>query len=570
MQKIDKVMKKQKNIRTYFLLMAGMLLGFISCTDLDDNVYSEIVADKYEYKEGDIVAILGKAYLPFRAPAGYSHELSDWWTDQVCLPQKYWGWGSENDHKHNFNPEGTGYMQLLPHWNGYYNGISTCNQLLEQIEDGVFSPENKEEMIAEIRVIRAAYYYFLCDLWGNVPIVLKFNVEEGYLPEQSTREEVFNFIIKEVTESIPLLSIEANQSTYCRFNKYAAYAILAKMYLNAEVYVGTPMWDKCISACDSIILSGKFALTPTQKACFARNNEVTGLSEAVFAVAFDGKYSKNLSFASLSLNGQHGDLLYNITGGHCNGGAVMVPQFISTFDEDDARLRNNYVYGLQWQSNGAPLLAGFGRINGEQMNIENFVASIKGDGSNCDENMGYRLAKWEYYTEMDVYAMDNDVFLFRYTDVLMMKAECLLRTEKEDDAAEIVTEVRKRAFPSTPAKATVTGAILKQGSSFAYGKKEYKWIGRQKIWEEEADNTHEGGDDIVFGRFFDELGWEFDQEGHRRQDMIRFKTTAGESVWIAKGWLSHFATHDKNKELYPIPATQLDNNKKLTQNPGYN
>ncbi|MDR0506556.1 MAG: RagB/SusD family nutrient uptake outer membrane protein [Dysgonamonadaceae bacterium] len=550
------------------MLFAGIFTGFFACTNLDDEVYSEIIADKYEYKEGDIVAILGKAYQPWRMIA-YMWEMHDRWTDQQCLPQKYWGWGSENDHKHNFNPEASGYTGLASRWDNLYAGISTCNQLLEQLDAGVFSPENKDEMLAELRVIRASYYYYLCDLFGNVPIVEKFDVPTDYLPEQSTRTEVFNFVVKEVTESLPFLTDRMDKSTYGRFNRYAAYALLAKMYINAEVYTGTAKWQECINVCDSIILPGKYSLTATQKACFARNNDATGFSEAVFAIAFDETYARGLGLFSYTCNGQHGSLIYGITGGWGNGGDVMIPQFISTYDGDDLRLKNNYLYGQQWQATGAPLLAEFGTIKGEQMVIDNFVASIKGDGSNCTENMGYRCAKFEFYKGIDAYAMDNDVFLFRYTDVLMMKAECLLRTGRANEAASIVSDIRKRAFTATPAKAVVTGNMLQQGSCYDYGKREWTWNGRQQKWVENSDNTHEGGSDIVFGRFLDELGWEFDQEGHRRQDLIRFKTTSGESVWTAKGWLSHFATHNKNKELYPIPATQILNNPKLNQNPGY-
>ena len=246
-------MKKQSNNIFLFILCMGVWMGFYSCTALDDRVYSEIVADKYEYKEGDIVAILGKAYQQWQNLASSIWWRSDLWTDQQCLPQKYWGWGSYNEHIHNFNPESAGYTNFIIDWNSLYSGISTCNQLFEQLEEGVFSPENKNEMMAELRVIRAAYYYFLCDLYGNVPIVEKFNVPSDYLPDQSSRLEVYNFIMKEITESLPFLTDKADKSAYGRFNKYAAYTLLAKMYINAEVYTGTSRWQECIDACDAVI-----------------------------------------------------------------------------------------------------------------------------------------------------------------------------------------------------------------------------------------------------------------------------------------------------------------------------
>lgn len=555
--------------RIIILIQCVITFVFSACTALDDNIYSEIIADEIDYTDENVIAILGKAYQAWRPVVAGVWETQDRWTDQQCIAQKYWGWGNLSDHLHNFNPDNQGYTQIHNRWNELYNGISTCNQMIDQIETGVFTPENKESMIAELRVIRASFYYYLCDLFGNVPIVDKFNVPEGYLPDQSSRADVFKFIVDEVTEVLPMLSENVDRSNYGRFNKYAAYALLAKIYLNAEVYSGTAKWQECIDACDEIIKSGKYSLAATQKACFMRNNHETGFGEAVFAIAFDQKYARGCLFIANALNGQHGTLVYGISGGWCNGGDVMIPAYIATFDEDDLRLKDNYIYGLQWQMTGAPLLAEFGDIKGKQMVIENFVANVNGDGSNCTENMGYRPAKYEYYTGIDTYAMDNDIFLFRYTDILMMKAECLLRQGDSDGAAAIVTEVRKRSFPTNPAKATVTGKMLEEGSSYPYGKHDYVWDATGRQWIESADNTNEGGADIVYGRFLDELAWEFDQEGHRRQDLIRFKTTSGESVWTAKGWMSHFATHDKNKELFPIPASQILNNPKMSQNPGY-
>ena len=119
--------------------------------------------------------------------------------------------------------------------------------------------------------------------------------------------------------------------------------------------------------------------------------------------------------------------------------------------------------------------------------------------------------------------------------------------------------IRQRAFKSAPEKAVVTGAELMGGSTYDYGLRETTYLDKIKS----PRTTHEGGADIKYGRFLDELGWEFNQEGRRRQDLIRF------GVWTTKSWLSHSATNDINKNLYPIPRAELDKNGKLKQNPGY-
>lgn len=156
----------------------------------------------------------------------------------------------------------------------------------------------------------------------------------------------------------------------------------------------------------------------------------------------------------------------------------------------------------------------------------------------------------------------------------MIKAECLLRLggykgETEQDAANLVTQVRTRDFTSNPSKATRTVAQLKGGSCYAYGYRENK----AKLGE--ADNwvtTKEGGADIQFGGLLDELAWEFVAEHHRRQDLIRFTMTNGQNVFNGKSWFCKKAVtdvSDHHLDIYPIYHTFLEGNKNLVQNPGY-
>jgi len=149
-------------------------------------------------------------------------------------------------------------------------------------------------------------------------------------------------------------------------------------------------------------------------------------------------------------------------------------------------------------------------------------------------------------------ALSVDYPLVRYSDILMMKAECLLRTGKADDAAIIVSQVRTRAFKANPAKAVVTGAELRMGSTYRYGY--YNTNG--------AISDFQGGSDIQFGRFLDELGWEFAAEGRRRQDIIRF------GVFNTKIWFNHRQS-SPTKQIFPIPEGELIKNPNLKQNPGY-
>jgi len=181
----------------------------------------------------------------------------------------------------------------------------------------------------------------------------------------------------------------------------------------------------------------------------------------------------------------------------------------------------------------------------EVIDYVKFVESIEKSKS----NEGYRIGKYEIKVGAKG-SLSNDFPVFRYADVLMMKAECLLRAGQTAEAAALVTQVRQRAFASTtPAKATVTVADLQKGSSYQYG-----------YWNNGQITELQGGADVTYGRFLDELGWEFAAEGHRRQDLIRF------GIFTTKKWFQHRPNGD-NRKLFFIPQEEMNKNPNLIQNP---
>ena len=223
------------------------------------------------------------------------------------------------------------------------------------------------------------------------------------------------------------------------------------------------------------------------------------------------------------------------------GGVCAIPQFIDTFDPDDQRLADWYITGQQYSYAGDSL---FESTTGVPLDYPNVVPSI-------DESypyQGYRWGKFEYAIGI-TNRLSNDWPQFRYADVLLMKAEALMRAGKPG-AGALVTEVRQRAFGANPAKAVVSDADSNAGSCYDYGRRDT------------YSTAHEGGADIKYGRMLDELGWEFCQEGRRRQDLIRF------GVFTTKSWFSHDAS-DATKNLYPIPNKIILTNSNLKQNPGY-
>lgn len=541
--------------RNNFLLKA-FIAGFTltistACTKLKDQPYTTIVSSQLNPTNEVVSALLGAAYSNWR------FVLLDWdglWraqelsADQEVIPGRPNGWVDggvyRRIHEHAWTAdEGI----VVNTWSRTYAGITNCNRLIYQIESGIVPlTSNKEATIAELKVLRASYYYILCDIYGNVPLVTKFDLPAGFLPEQSTRKQVYDFIVKELTDNVPLLSEKNDVSTYGKFNKWAGYTLLAKMYLNAEVYSGTAEWAKCIQACDAIINSGGgYKLEIDQKNVFLTENQNS--KEIIFALAMDEDYTNNwnafdLHMESLSPENQK---TYNLLSAPW-GGMSAIPQFISSYDTTDSRYQKNWIKGQQYSSSGEILLCQLGAFKDKPLHYINEVPSI----ASAESVHGYRLGKFEIKMGAAV-QLSNDFPIFRYADVLMMKAESLLRTGLADQAAAIVTQVRQRAFSANPSKATVTGQQLQSGSTYSYGRRDV------------AQNTNEGGADIQYGRFLDELGWEFDQEGRRRQDMIRF------GAFTKKSWLSHTATNNINKTIFPLPRIELTKNSNLKQNPGY-
>lgn len=537
-------------------IIAGIMIPaiFSACTKLKNTSYNQIVSGDFSPTSSDLPALAGAAYVDWRGlllqwnTVYRAQEVSG---DEMLTPARPNGWVDggvyRRIHEHKWTTDDDLVINI---WTRAYQGITNCNRIIYQVESGSIPVAAKDttSLIAEMKLLRASYYWMLCDIYGNVPIVDRFDVPAGYLPTQNTRKEVYDFIVNDLVNNIPKVTDEVSTQTYGKFNKWAGLTLLAKMYLNAGVYAGTPEWNKCKAVCDTIInfanSSGKFILEANQKNVFVTDNENS--KEIIFALPFDSKYvnewnSFDVHMQTLQPENQK---TYNLQSSPW-GGVCAVPQFISTFDPEDSRLTDNYISGQQYTATGDSIFGTMGAYVGKPLAYRNYVAGV----DQSEEVDGYRLGKFEIAMGA-TNRLSNDWPLFRYADVLMMKAECMLRLGDAAGAATLVTQVRQRAFKSNPSKAIVTGTQLTQGSSYDYGLRNH------------LTSTTEGGADIQFGRFLDELAWEFNQEARRRTDMIRF------GMFTKKSWLSHSPNGDY-RALYPIPKTEIDKNPNLKQNNGY-
>lgn len=515
----------------------GLVLTVGGCTDLKEEVFSEVTKASFVPADADIVALMASGYTPLRYIMDWQglFDVQEEPGDAIITPTRPNGWDDggtfKQMHFHTWNNQS---WQPQNTWINCYEGINNINRVLMQVEDGSLpmSTQQAVSVKSEMRALRALWYSILCDTHGNVPLVITYSDE---IPVQKTRVEVYNFVISELTEVLPNLPANVDKSTYGRMTQWAANQLLARMYLNAEVYKGSAEWAKCIEACDKIIASGKFILEPDYRNPFKEKNE--GSKEIVFAVPYDFTYNtsgKRWNAHMKQLLPIHRYVFNMIS--QPWGGSSANPQFINSYDPEDKRLVATWLQGPQKNATTGEVV----------ITLVNKMPSIYG----CEFNEGYRVCKYEIASGAGS-RLSNDLPYFRYTDVLMMKAECLLRTGKKDEAAAIVSQVRARAFDDA-AKAKVTGTELEGNTTFKYGT-----LDTNGNIDKPGDQTP-----VKYGRFLDELGWEFAAEFRRRIDMIRF------GVYQKKSWYNHVPKGDYTT-LFPIGEEQLNTNSNLKQNPGY-
>lgn len=551
--------------------LMGLVIGSLSlgsCTDLDETVYSQIPGDgSYTMTQKDIQAQYGLIYDRMRDMydgwEGYQ-DISQECADLLMTPFRYEtsGWGAQyvSLHKHEFHST---INHLYRPWYSCYQGINACNQLL----DNELVAEN-EASVAELRTYRALFYYVLFDLWRNIPVTTTNKVPDGFTPEQETPQFTYDFIVKEVSESKPLLTKE---HALGQINYWSACMILAKMYLNHDAWFpgkeDPTYYQKAIDEVNDVILNGGYTLANSYREPFASDN--SSCNEIILALMYDNKYAGHGTnhFCKWFMAGSQG--IFGVTFDPWNGSAC-VPQFLETYDPDDSRKTDTWKWGPQNDVNGEPIY-----IDGKRLDFTPEVYAIERPGAAGMQ--GARL--WLYEIQPGNIGTSNcNVPFFRLTDAYFIKAECLLRLggyngETEQDAADIVTMIRQRAFKNNPEKAVRTVAQLKGGSVYDYGLRETQG----EIVDGELTNivnteTHEGGDDIILGGLLDDLAWEFVYEHHRRQDLIRFKMSNGCNVFNGKSWFGKSAftnPTDHHFDIFPIFKDNLQANPKLHQNDGY-
>lgn len=555
----------RNNMKKSLLLIKVIMVAFFvtvlsqSCTKLDETLYSEVTPDNFFKSEKEFVSALGAAYTTFGSYAtGDIYVLQEHTTDEMVAPTRGSDWDDGGNwrrmHLHAWTFE---MAQLDGTWSFLFGGVNTANRLIYQfnslVNSGQVSQAAADAYISELEAVRGFYYWQLIDIYGNVPLVTDFASGDAS-PATKSRTEVYNYIVNNLETAVPKLSKAVDGTTYARMNYYAGEMLLAKLYLNAEVYTGTAQWDKVIAACNEIINSGKYTLESNYFTNFNVNN--SGSKEFVFAIPYDQIFFQGFQMGCQTLH-YGSQYTYNLTQQPWNGFCTL-EQFYNSYDAADLRKgdvgtvtapagkRGNFLAGYQYTNGGVKVMddgADAGDPDGKPLNFGNIgdnVPQINELGPQCWRQSGVRIGKWEYGIGSDPGNLSNDYAVFRYADVLLMKAEALFRKGNIDEALPLVNQIRARAG--------LTDLTSLDG----------------KLSFDPAGPTVTGGE------LFNEMGREMFAEHNRRQDLIRWGFFEMNAKWtIPYHNVGDVMKSEPYLRLFPISRSVLAANKNLLQNPGY-
>ena len=538
-------------IRTIFAVTAVVMAS--SCTDLDVDVKSKYT----EYPTESEVALEAKmadVYYAFRKALGnnynrYQTFASDEASGLSFDGDYYDGAENVNPTLHNFKAEDG----PLNYWPDLASGITKCNKAIDEF--GESTDELTLSYIANARVMRAFYHFILMDSYGDVPILDKLYDEDEAI-ERKPRKEVAEFIEKELLESIPSLSVANNAATYGKPNKWMAEALLVKLYINWAVYTcgdvtayeaataTNAKLNDCVKYCDDIINSGLFNLEDVYRKKFLYDNGVH-VSDFIYAMPYDcvsaqglvyGRYRTFRKIDDGTPVGYYGGSMKK----SCAGIVAMNPEFAALFclENDD---RNDAVLGgkvfvhdpLNGEATDVPYM-----YKGNQLEFTKEI-TLKAGGeeqlnAGADANgwrQGWRSIK--FYPNPSEYSLygrnqSNDVPIFRYADILLTKAEAILRGADATNGDTPLSLFNKiRSYVHAP--------LLDHAPSLQ--------------------------------ELLDERGREFFDESWRRNDMIRFGTFESEYGFHKKNFPN--ANFDKRRRIFPIPQNVMNENANWEQNPGY-
>ncbi len=406
--------------------------------------------------------------------------------------------------------------------------IPQCNNLLQILPN--VSVDNSDVITAEVRFIRALAYYYLIDVFGKGVLATEDNFGQSTPLPEATRQELFNYIESELLAIEPTL---LTSNTYGRATKGAAQMLLAKLYLNAEVYTGSARYADALTVSGRVINEGGYTLAPDFVSLFSADNDTgAAASEIIFPLIADSEVSQS-----------YGNTTYIVSGSMSSN--TMPTLDFGNFGGDE-RAWGGHRSSKGWYGLFCGGLTGSDELR-NCSDVRSQLFWIGEDPETFDDLHSFEMTDYKEWTDgypsikfrntnfsgssLPTQFSGTDFPLFRLADAYLMYAECALRGGGGDmnTALQYVNDVRSRS-------------------------------GADEISQSE----------LTLDFIIDERARELNFEGHRRSDLIRFGMfTGGTYIWPWKGGLKDGTSIPETYKLFPIPSTALQANPNLTQNPGY-
>lgn len=533
--KVYQVMKLS-NIKT--ISLAALSLLAVGCTDLDVDIKSQYT--EYPQSPEALEAVMASTYYAMRGAIGRQLNVV-----QTLSSDEAVSVSMDGDYTDNY-----AWMQFTVHdfradsgdlntiWSQATSGITNCNTALTLLND------DESDASAQVRAVRAFYNFILMDCFGDVPLLTR---ESAAQPDRSPRADVARFIESELKVVIDRLPTQVDETTYGKPTRYMAEALLAKLYLNWPVYTASDVrqydaataknekLNDLVALADDIIACGKFDLSDSFRSKFMPDNG-SQIKDFIYAMPFDRISAPGMTYARFwthrsAQKGYYGvDLAKSVAGNF-----RVNPSFLDKFCLEGDERNNQYIGGKlyvrdpkTYEATSTPWM-----VNGEQVELTRDIALKNTDELNTGNDLkgrsqGYRSIKFYMDLESTDRNQSNDVPIFRYADILLMKAEAILRgatATNGDTPQTLVNQIRQYVKAEQMTKAPTLADIL------------------------------------------DERGREFVDEGWRRNDLIRFGKF--EDDWGFKQYNPKNNQTSKHYRIFPVPSDAMKTNTNWQQNAGY-
>ena len=567
---------KTNKIKNWILAGATTLIVATSC-DVDPSFYSQVVPETFYTSQDAVWERFNRPFTHWRwwvAQDRARWELQELGTDEICVPTRGSDWYNgaiyQKFHHHEYTEDMT---SIETGWTNFSMGVALAWDAAEDLE-GVdfdalgFEAGTRESMMNQLNTLVASFYLDGLDLFGGVPL---YKTTKSDVLPRSTAEEPFNFIDSLLQLSTPELPVKTELGAMeTNVIHQAVGAVLrARLYFNAESYIGKPMYNEAAEICQDILDGkyGKYALATDWTSIFGFRNETC--SEIIWTVPSENaKLEKDGGYSGFTVPYNFKDFLGGLKDSGSDNGCCLLPsrdpqgnlyQFnlsnnYEGFNDKDVR-KQQYVYesggkyrGMfvvgemvnpdhpEWICTGAreyigkPLLVRdqisyFAKLGTDYATEADLPSTV----GTAEENSGVRLIKFSPRPNQDEYKemFNPDIPIIRLAEVYYMLAECKMRNGDKQGAADLINTVRKRYFEGGNDPDPVTASNLDK----------YRMLKEWKL--------------------------EFLGEGRRRTDLVRW------NAYVTEDWWDHKATNNPDLNRFPLHYSIIGANNLLEQNPGY-